>query len=364
MNKKLLLIGGIVIAAAIAAVVVVPIIIPQQVVKNTKLGIIVNTPTSKVTLETLKQVYQQASFTGAARTNLYLFWNNIEPEPGQYNWKDSDILMSFNKNNGMKTSLYFSIINGRLVGPYPQWMGIPGFGSNLQQKTVQVLDAILSRYDGQIDYLIIGGNLDSYFGDAEGSVSLYKEFFNNVYTELKQKHPGIKIGNAFSLNNVLTKNLQHYVSDVGSTGDFVAFTYMPVDRLNEITKTPTEARQDLEESLNLVPDKPVAFFEVSWSTSEDIKGTERDQAEFLREAYDFYRQNQSKIEFFNWFRQFDRPQGSCKIEQQFEKSKIEIGGDQYVRERLGNYLCSAGLIKTDGSTKPAWEEFKKQIQSS
>ena len=370
MDKKILLAIGIAITAAMIVLVFIPTTPtssrpgPIETQKNEKLGLVINTPTSQVTLDQVSKVYSEASLTGIGRNNLYLFWNHIEPMQDQYNWKDTDVLMSLNKNNGNQVTLYFSVINGRTVGPFPDWMGTPGFGTNLEQKTIKTLDAVLTRYGGIIDHVIIGGSLDSYFDDADGSPEQYKKFFNNVYSEIKQKHPDVKMGNAFSLNNVLNKNLEHYVADVGQLGDFVAFTYLPVDRLNEISKTPQEAKDDLQKALDLAGDKKIAFFEISWSTSDQINGNEQDQAEFVKIAYDFYRQNSSKIEFFNWYRQFDRPEGSCAIDQQFVESKVAVAGDKYVRERLGSYTCSAGLIKTDSSPKAAWAELKKQIQSS
>jgi hypothetical protein len=357
------------IGAAIAIAVAILGLLPNtptpapQVTQNEKLGIIVNTPSRAVTLEQLKDAYAEASTRGAGRNNLYLFWDHIEPQQDQYNWRDTDILMSLNKNNNLKVTLYFSIINGRIVGPYPEWMGLPGFGTSLEQKTVKTIDAIISRY-GIIDSVIIGGQLDSYFDDEEGSVGLYKEFFQNVYTELKQKHPDIKIGNAFSLNNVLNKNLEHYVMEFSELGDFVVFTYLPVDRINDISKTPQQAEADLKKMLEMVPNKKIAIFEISWSTSDLVKGSEVDQAEFIKVAYEFYRQNESKIEFFTWYRQYDRIEGTCAIEQDFPESQVRIAGDKFVRERLASYTCDAGLIRTDNSYKAGWEELKRQIQSS
>ncbi len=365
MNKKVFAGIGIAVAIGIAAVLMMgsPVLPNPSVEQNEKLGLIVNTPSKEVTLDQLTQIYSTASSTGIGRNNLYLFWNHIEPEQGQYNWKDTDILMSLNKKNNLKVTLYFSIVNGRMVGPYPEWMGTPGFGTSLEQKAVKTLDAVISRY-GIIDHVIIGGQLDSYFDDADGSVGLYEEFFQNVYTKLKEKHPDIKIGNAFSLNNVINKNLEYYVTDYSDLGDFVAFTYMPVDRLNDITKNPQEAHADLNKMLELVPNNKVAIFELSWSTSDLVKGDEADQAEFIKTAYDFYRQNEPKIEFFTWYRQYDRQEGTCVIEQTFAESQITLAGDSYVRERLGGYTCNAGLIKANDSTKAGWAELKKQIELS
>jgi hypothetical protein len=273
--------------------------------------------------------------------------------------------MSLNKNHNMKATLYFSIVNGRTIGPYPDWMGTPGFGTSLERKSTTTIDVVVSRYDSVIDSIIIGAELDSYFDDADGSVNLYRESFQNIYNELKQKHPNLKIGNAFSLNNVLNKNLTNYVTEFADTGDFVAFTYLPVDRINDITKTPEQAQADLQKALDLIPNNKVAFFEVSWSTSEDIGGSEQGQEEFIKLAYDFYRTNESKIEFFNWYRIYDRPDNSCIIDQQFKESQVSLTrDDQYVRKRLGDYICNAGLLKIDDSAKAGWVELKTQIGSS
>ena len=367
MDKKVIIAIGIGLAVAIGILVALPGgMMPEiSVQKNDKLGLIVNTPTQQVTMDQIKQVYSRADESGAGRTNLYMFWNSIEPEQQKYNWKDTDILMSLNKNNDLQVTLYFSIINGRTIGPYPTWMGTPGFGTSLEQKATTTLDAVLSRYDGVIDSVIIGAELDSYFDDADGSINLYRESFQNIYTELKQKHPDVKIGNAFSLNNILNKNITNYVTEFADTGDFVAFTYLPVDRINDITKTPAEAQADLQKALDMVPNNQVAFFELSWSTANTIGGSQENQAEFIKSAYEFYRENQSKIEFFNWYRTYDRPDGSCAIDQKFEESQVSLtANDQYVRQRLGDYICNAGLLKTDDSAKPGWTELKNQIRSS
>lgn len=367
MDKKIFLAIGIALATAITILVMLSGS-PQEnlnVQKNEKLGLVINTPTQKITVDQIKQVYVTADSSAAGRTNLYLFWNHIEPEQEKYNWKDTDILMSLNKKNNMKTTLYFSIINGRIIGPYPTWMGTPGFGTSLEQKATRTIDAILSRYDGVIDSVIIGAELDSYFDDADGSVNLYKKSFENIYKELKQKHPNVKVGNAFSLNNVLNKNLQSYVTEFAETGDFVAFTYMPVDRINNIIKTPIDAQTDLQKALDMIPNNHVAFFEVSWSTASEINGSEQSQSEFIKLAYDFYRQNESKVEFFTWYRLYDRPEGTCVIDQKFSDSKVSLtSNDQYVRERLGNYICDTGLFKIDNSAKLGWNELKNQIRVS
>ena len=375
MNKK----TSIAIGAGISLVIIVGVAFaltyesePDKIVfqgeRNKKLGLVINTPETATTLETLNEVYSKASSTGIGRSNVYMFWNIIEPEQRNYNWDQYDVLMSFNKKSDLKVTLYFSLINGNTLGPFPNWIGKPSLASISEDRLIEVLDTILSRYD-IVDTLIIAGETDAHFRYNEQDIPVYAELFNNVYDRLKEKHPDIKIGNAFSLHGVLNKNLEHIVEDL-AIGDFVAFTYFPVDSLNEINKNSTAAISDLEKTFDLVPNKNVAFFEISWSTAELVGGSQTAQKEFLNLLFDFYKENESKLEFVTWYRLNDRPQDSCYIDPESVEGTINIGGEsglgssEYVVERLSSYICNAGLLKIDGNPKLAWNEFSKQVEMS
>jgi hypothetical protein len=375
LNKK----TSIAIGAGISIVIIVGVAFaltyesePDKMVfqgeRNKKLGLVINTPETTTTLETLNEVYSKASSTGIGRSNVYMFWNIIEPEQRNYNWDQYDILMSFNKKSDLKVTLYFSLINGNTLGPFPNWIGKPSLASISEDRLIEVLDTILSRYD-IVDTLIIAGETDAHFRYNEQDIPVYAELFNNVYDRLKEKHPDIKIGNAFSLHGVLNKNLEHIVEDL-AIGDFVAFTYFPVDSLNEINKNSTAAISDLEKTFDLVPNKNVAFFEISWSTADLVGGSQTAQKEFLNLLFDFYKENESKLEFVTWYRLNDRPQDSCYIDPESVEGTINIGGEsglgssEYVVERLSSYICNAGLLKIDGNPKLAWNDFSKQVEMS
>jgi len=369
MDKKFLgVIAGIAAIVGISVLVLsIPnneIILPQQT--NEKIGLVVNSPNQPTTLQELDQVYSEASDTGIGRSNVYLFWNLVEPERGEFDWKQSDALMSFNKKNNLKVTLYFSIINGETLGPFPDWIGKPSINSIGEDRVVSVLDEILSRYD-IVDTVILAGQTESQFRFYEQNIPVYKELFNDVYDQIKEKHPDVKIGNSFTLHQVLNKDLQHIVTDL-AIGDFVAFSYSPVDTVNEIVKTPLQAKDDLNQIFDLVGDKKIGIFEISWSTSDFVLGSDSDQSEFVQKSFEFYTENESQIEFFTWYRQYDRPEGTCIVDApEIGDDAITVGGSgfgssEHVIERLSNYICSAGMINNDGNPKSSWNEFKKQIE--
>lgn len=266
---------------------------------NEKIGLVINSPNQVTTLQDLDKIYSTAATAGIGRSNVYLFWNLVEPVRGEFDWKQSDVLMSFNKKNNLQVTLYFSVINGETLGPFPSWIGKPPIQSLGDDRVTSVLDAILSRYD-IIDTVILAGDTESQFRFYEQNIPSYKELFNAVYDNIKEKHPDVKIGNAFALHQVINKNLNHIVTEL-AIGDFVAFSYSPIDTLNYIVKTPQEAKEELQLVFDLAGDKKVGIFEISWSTSEFVGGNEELQAEFVEKSFEFYSENESKLEFFTWY---------------------------------------------------------------
>ena len=65
-----------------------------------------------MTLKQIDQIYTDASSTGIGRSNVYLFWNTIEPQRGEFDWSQSDVIMGLNEKNNLKVTIFFSVING------------------------------------------------------------------------------------------------------------------------------------------------------------------------------------------------------------------------------------------------------------
>ena len=230
-----------------------------------------------------------------------------------------------------------------------------------------LLDAILSRYH-IVDSVIISGETESQFRNSEYNIPLYKELFSNVYDKIKEKHPDVKIGNSFALHHILNRDLEHVVNDL-AIGDFIAFSYTPTDILNEIIKTPEESINDLNQIFDIIPNKKIGFFEISWSTSDFVNGDSTSQQNFIEELFNFYAQNESEIEFLTWYRYVDQETGTCVIkDQKIGDQTITVGGgssmgtSEHVIERLNQYNCNAELLLLIKIINPGWNEFINQIK--
>ncbi len=364
MNKKII---GVAIGAAIAIAILLLILMPmiqphtsmQNYSHNTKLGLVVFPPSQRPNLKEVQDAYIKAAGTGIGRSNIYLSWPNIEPTQGNYNWSTSDILMELNREQQLNVTLYFSVINNQLFGPFPNWLGQPQFDKKFQDETIATLDSVLSRYY-IVDYVIIGGNIDSYFRDNPNEIPKYVDYFNGVYSKLKEKHPNVKFGNWFSLNDVAN----HYEGDmIGklNQGDFVAYSFAPVDLLYFHSQNPQQQSINLQKMIDYAKGKKIALMEVGWSTDASINGTKEKQDDFMKIVFDFYRKNQSDFEFLTWYREYDRPFNTCYNSLNQNTTMFTA---EHVLNNTAAYLCGTGLIDVNGNPKPAWDEFIKQIDLS
>ena len=226
------------------------------------------------------------------------------------------------------------------------------------------MNEVLSRYQN-IDYVIFAGDVDYHFQRASGTIPLYTEFFNNISSNLKSNHPNVKFGNSLSLENVLNKGMEpggsFELTPQFEMGDFIALSYKPTDVVGDINRTPQEALDDLNKALKIFPSHKVAFFEISWSTSEFVNGNNDDQAQFIKSSLNFFEENESQIEFFTISRLFDKYSGTCVSSNIQNIEGSSFSSNSFRLERIDQYVCNSGLIDTNQNTKPGWTQLKTNI---
>ena len=336
----------------------------ELIYQNKKIGLVINTVNPPQTIDDLENSYKIASTSGAGRTNLYIHWNQLEPEKGNFDWRVTDIMMKLNEKYNFKTTLFFSVINADRLGPFPSWMGNQVLGKSLENDTIRVLNEILYRYDN-IDYVIFAGDIDYHFQRASASIPLYVEFFNGISTEIKSNHPNVKIGNSMSLENIINKGMEpggsFELTPKLEMGDFIALSYKPTDTVGDIDRTPQQAIEDIEKTLEIFPSQKLAFFEISWSTSDFVNGNNLDQEKFIKSSLNFFEENESQIEFFTISRLFDKPKGSCVSHDIETIQGSGFTSNSFRLERVDEYICNSGLIDKNENIKPAWTQLKTNI---
>jgi hypothetical protein len=336
----------------------------ELISQNEKVGLVINTVTPPKGITEIEKSYKIASTSGIGRTNLYVHWDYLEPEKDNFDWRVTDIMMKLNEKYNLKTTLYFSVINADRLGPFPQWMGNQVIGKTLEDDTIRVLDQILSRYEN-IDYVIFAADIDYHLQKTTATIPLFEEFFNNISSEIKSNHPNVKIGNSLSLENIINKDMipdgRFELTPKLEMGDFIALSYKPTDVIGDINRTPREAIEDFEKALEIFPSHKLAFFEISWSTSEFVNGNSHDQSQFIKSSLNFFKENESQIEFFTISRLFDKPKGTCVSQDIENVAGSGFTSNSFRLERIDEYICNSGLIDKTENSKPSWIQLKNNI---
>ena len=97
MDKKIV---GVIVAVFIVMMAALILVLSSSETtqkNNEKIGLVINSPSSSVSLKQIDEIFTDASSTGIGRSNVYLFWNIIEPVEGKFDWTQSDIMMGLNE---------------------------------------------------------------------------------------------------------------------------------------------------------------------------------------------------------------------------------------------------------------------------
>ena len=168
-----------------------------------------------------------------------------------------------------------------------------------------------------------------------------------------------------SLENINNKDLrlggEFELTPQLEMGDFIALSYKPTDTVGDITRTPSEAINELKDAFEIFPSHKLAFFEISWSTSSFVDGNSADQEQFIKSSLNFFEENESQIEFFTISRLFDKPKGSCVSQDIENVSGSSFQSNSFRLERIDEYMCNSGLIEKNNNPKPSWTQLKTNI---
>ena len=63
----------------------------SSITQNDKVGLVINTIDPPKSIEDFEQVYHIAASSGIGRTNLYVYWDQLEPEKGNFDWRMTDL---------------------------------------------------------------------------------------------------------------------------------------------------------------------------------------------------------------------------------------------------------------------------------
>jgi hypothetical protein len=168
--------------------------------------------------------------------------------------------------------------------------GVAPVVSDPEFRDLWVAEAKMIAQEFKPDYFSLGNEINDYFLIHPADLDDYLTLFEEAYREIKDVSPETKVFVVFSYNHLIDNQQWELLGIFSERADIIGLTTYPWKHFD----SPNEIEEDYYSRLNQYLDKPIAFTEIGWPSTN----SEGEQAEFLTRFLELTREND--VEMINW----------------------------------------------------------------
>ncbi len=308
-------------------------------------GVGLNLPAASVSerqaaLETVRS-------TGAAFFALEVSWSAAEPRPREYEVAEVTRSARLLRQSGATLHLMLPLVTQSARDVPSDLAGAAFDDPRLSLRLGRFLDALAPALL-DVQTLSLGEAADTYFADKPEELKAYRRLFEGAIQFLRKKFPRLLVG-VTTLAPTESRSPQ-VAAMLHQKSPVLFYSYCPLVAGAPFTQRPPDAlEKDWSALLKGAAGRPIAFPEVSYSSSGENGSSPEKQAEFIRRFRRFASRSDGKALLFArylWLR--DAPPDSLP--------SIE-GGASVAERRRRALLASCGLQDSGGRGKPGWREW-------
>jgi hypothetical protein len=289
----------------------------------------------------------------------------IEPKPGEYIWKQTPgkdaFLAHLQELKELRYKVSVTFTNVHMNQKHlPVYLKDKRFGDPyFLERWEKYLEAFLPRYGDYIDSLNIGNEVNNYFGQHYGEWKDYVEFFKRGSEVIRRLKPSTSVGIV-----LVESRREHFWKAVEPYCDHLAITYYTPCSM--FGKSPTAEALDkksakyfartLDEAIRVVGRKKLLLTEVGCATHPALDSSPELQAQFIEALFEWLRGKEDKILGMSWLAATDWPYDGTKraLKGYLDPALLE-------HEPFMRFLTSLGLRYEDGTKKPGYDAFQREI---
>ncbi|MDP2897385.1 MAG: hypothetical protein Q8Q12_12660 [bacterium] len=289
----------------------------------------------------------------------------IEPKPGEYIWRQTagnDEFLSHLKELkklGYKVSVTFTNVHMDQKH-LPAYLKDKRFNDpQFLERWERYLEEFLPRYGDYIDFLNIGNEVNNYFGQHYEEWKDYVEFFKRGSEVIRRLKPSISVGIV-----LVEGRREHFWKAVEPYCDHLAITYYTPCSM--FGKSPTAEALDkksakyfartLDEAIRVVAKKKLLLTEVGCATHPALDSSPELQVQFIEALFEWLRGKEDKILGVSWLAASDWPYDGTRAALKGYLDPALLEHEPFMR-----FLTSLGLRYEDGTKKPGYDAFKREI---
>jgi hypothetical protein len=300
--------------------------------------------------------------SGVQVSHYYFHWGDIEKEPGIYDWTVPDYIVEANALEDLELSIVISVIHTSVRGRIPDDLVGLAFDDPLfVERLSSFFAAVAERYEGQLDYLSVGNEVNNYFASRRDEIPAYITAFDETRNAIRAVNPDLPVGIIFAYHDAETLDAIDIVQQL-NRGDYIAYTMYLYNEGFHFRRDPAEIGEYLDRMVALAGDTPVVITETGWSTATLLEGSEEGQAEYTRQLFAALDERRDKIGFVSWFALHDPKPESCAEDiYLFFEPGTEPAGE--FMEAFETFICYFGLRQSGGAPKEAWDVWVEEAEA-
>jgi hypothetical protein len=324
---------------------------PRQGWVGTRIALANNTAANEwLTPWAVNKRFHQAVTAGVNYVYLSPKWQDLEPSPGKYVFKDIDFQVKQAEDANLPLVLNLRVID-TANRPIPSDLRDLSFADpRMIERLDRLIDEITPHLKGRLAYLLIGNEVDAYFRARPAEITPYLTLFSAAKLHARTRLNQVATSLTITIDGL--PETSGALRPLIDAGDFFSITYYPLDA-NFKVKDPSVVNSDVEKILRAAGNKQVLFQEFGYPSSEKNGSSQEKQARFVANFLDAVSHHQGRIIGANLLFMCDF---SNSVTADLAKSYNMPNA-----ERFSAFLQTLGLFDGNGVPKKSWAVFSKKV---
>lgn len=285
--------------------------------------------------------------SGASLFGLTVSWSAGEPAPGKYRLSEITRTARSLRQSGATLHIDLPLVAGRVRDVPSDLAGISFDDERLSRRLGRFLDA-LEPVLLDAATLSLGYEADAYFADKPEELKAYRLLFDGAVNYLRGKVPHLYVGVTTQAPSESVAPL--VAAALHAKSPLLFYIYAPFQRGRPFEhRAPDAIERDWRQLLDRAAGRPIAFPEVSYSSSSENGSSPQTQAEFVRRLRALAARTDGRRMLFARYVTWRDPPASAGPGK----------GASETAKRRDAFLKNRGLQDAQGHPKPAWREWVK-----
>ena len=294
--------------------------------------------------------FEQAMELGAGFVELPLAWDDLEPEPGQYDDTLLDAANDLYAAHDTKVALTLMPVDTVALRVPADLANRPFDDREVVSRFDSLLEHVLGQLpDVDVFVLSIGNEVDAYLSGEEWLQ--YESFLQQTAQHARELRPEMKVGVKLRFVAV-TESTVDQCRALNEHCDAVLLTYYPVNE-DFTVRQPWSVDDDLGEVVELYPGSEFMLLECGYPSGQLVGSSEEMQAQFVSYAWAAWDHRALWLRAMSFAWLYDASP------EELERLSAYYDSDD---ERFLEFVATRGLLTHEGETKAAFDSLSTELR--